>query len=150
MKDTGLYKPLQMSMHHSMHYAHRTPWNASRRSHAGRISPSILRSRPRARRKSVVELAFVLLPTERSVKWYHQNAKHLCNQPPVPRNPRPILHQFSLRTLNVFDNVLGVGVYSLYLFATVCQPWSSSKMGPGRTLARTPSLPVVQRRCLAR
>lgn len=51
---------------------------------------------------------------------YHQNAKHLRNQPPVPGYPGPVLHEFPLGAFDVLDHVFGVGVDSLDHFAAGC------------------------------
>lgn len=40
----------------------------------------------------------------------YKNTKHLCNQPPVARDSRPVAQQFLLRALDVVYYILAVVV----------------------------------------
>lgn len=48
---------------------------------------------------------------------YHQHAKHLRDEPPVPRYAGPVFHEFALGAFDVLDDVFGVGVDPLDHFA---------------------------------
>ncbi len=54
----------------------------------------------------------------RLVRWgkgaTHQHTKHLCYQPPVARDARPVAEEFFLGALDVVDHVFSVLVISQF------------------------------------
>ena len=48
---------------------------------------------------------------------YHENTKHLRNQPSIALNATPVFHQLTLRALDVVNDVFGVGIDALDLLA---------------------------------
>ena len=69
---------------------------------------------------------------------YHQDTKHLRNEPAVTRHTRPILEKLALSALHVVDDIVGVGIDALYLLPArwpISIGWWYGEHGSRQTLA---------------